>query len=117
MVAVPEVGGNIPVKIDLRDTVTERWMCKEEKEEERNSKCSKCLCAGRVHGGGLSGSVVAQKGSNLALVEVDAEAVDGRFVGAAEDLDQVLDANAFDQINRLWLEERLLCAQQKQTSH
>lgn len=67
-----------------------------------------------IHGGGLPGSVVPEKGRNLALVEVDAESIDGWRGAVAEYLDQVLDADPLHQICRLCLEEWLLCGHQKQ---
>lgn len=94
MVAVPEVGGNIPVNIDLR-----------EREDIHVDvcmyACEHSIPLKRIHGGGFSCSVVSQKGSNLALVEVDAEAVHSRCGGTAEYFDQVLDANSLHQI--CWL--------------
>lgn len=112
MDAVPEVGGNIPVKIDLgeREMSTRQFStC----STLRLSSCMYCyLC--HIHGGGFPGPVVAQKSSDLALVKIDAEAIHCRSEAAAKDLDQVLDTDPLHQVSWLRLKESLTCTQQRQ---
>lgn len=65
-----------------------------------------------LHGGGLPRSIVAQKGSDLALVKADAESVHGWSGAAAEHLDQVLDFHTLHQVGRLRFEEGVACTAQ-----
>lgn len=67
-----------------------------------------------IHGSGLPSPIVAQKGSNLALIKADAKAVHSWSGAAAENLDQVLDANTLHKVSRLCLKKLLTCIQQRQ---
>lgn len=62
-----------------------------------------------IHGGGLSGTILAQKRSNLALIKVHGKAIHGRRGAGAEHLDQVLDTDALQQVSWLCFKERLTC--------
>lgn len=80
----------------------------------------RCLYTQRlcdIHGGSLPSPIVSQKGSNLALVKADAQAIHSWSGAAAENLDQVLDANTLHQVSRLCLKELLTCIQQRQPCH
>ena len=61
------------------------------------------------HGGGFSGPVVPQEGRDLALVEIDVEAVDSRTRVPVEHLHQVLDLHPQHQAQRVALVEQLTC--------
>lgn len=67
-----------------------------------------------IHSGCLPSSIVAQKGSNLAFIKIDAEAIHSRSGATAERLDQVLDTNTFHQVSWLCFKERLIWTQQTQ---
>lgn len=102
MKAVPEVGGNIPVKIDLSVT-----HAKIKRNQRRMVQKFPFHLSCIIHGGGLPRSIVAQEGGNLTLVEADAETIHSGSLAAAENLDQVLDDDAFHQVGRLCFEERV----------
>lgn len=70
-----------------------------------------------IHGGSLPSPIMSQKGSNLALIKADAQAIHSWSGAAAENLDQVLDANTLHQVSRLCLKELLTCIQQRQPCH
>lgn len=113
MDAVPEVGGNIPVKIDLGDREMSNRQFSTCSTLRSSSSCMYgYLC--HIHGGGFPGPVVAQKSSDLALVKIDAEAIHCRSEAAAKDLDQVQDTDPLHQVSWLCLKESLTCTQQRQ---
>ena len=59
------------------------------------------------HGGRLSRAVVAQERGDLALVEVDAEIIDGQFVARLVDLVQVADGGPPLQVSWILLKVRV----------
>lgn len=92
MVAVPEVGGYIPVKTDLGETGEKKTDISIFSLDYRYTSMGIYVLFG-IHSGGLSSSIVPQKGSNLALVETHGEAIHSRSEATTEHLDQVLDAD------------------------
>ena len=56
-----------------------------------------------LHRCGLAGSVVAEEGSDLSLIEPEGQAVHSQLVPVAVDLHQVLDVNTWLQVSWLLL--------------
>lgn len=119
MVAVPEVGGNMPVRMDLKEAHRDSKKGVSHKSiSGNNCHVMRGLYKQHlrdIHGGSLPSPIVSQKGSNLALIKADAKAIHSWSEAAAENLDQVLDANTLHQVSRLCLKELLTCIQQRQT--
>ena len=111
MVAVPEVGGNIPVKIDLGRRDIERTISRVEHFVPWLHKhlvyvflCVRMhLCD--IHGGGLPSPILSQKGSNLALIKADAKSIHCWRRVTTEHLDQVLNTNTLHQVSWLCFKE------------